>query len=204
MVDLECLKGSCPVLGSTLQEVMRFRGVGTLIIRRVMEDYLLAGRWALKKGAVLLMPNLVQQYDPAVWGPDAGQFDHMRFVKKKKGPKSFHIFGSGSTLCPGRHFATTEMLAFAALMVLQFDVRPRMGGWAMPRTDGCFGLGVARVFLMPDSDFEVDIVAREPGLHWKVLMAESKRAVHTKMDDAEAQEKMEREKETGQLRRESV
>ncbi len=206
VVDLDCLKASCPVLVSTLQEVMRFRGVGTLIIRKVMEDYLLAGRWMLKKGSVLLMPNLVQQYDPAVWGADAGVFDHRRFMKKKgaANPRALRIWGSGSTLCPGRHFATTEMLAFAALMVLQFDVRPEVGRWVMPRTDGSFGLGVARIFLMPENDFEVELVAREPRLHWRVLLTESKKAVHTVAEDIEAHEKMEREQEPSQFRRESV
>ena len=206
VVDLDWVKFSCPVLVSTLQEVMRFRGVGTLIIRKVMEDYLLGGRWVLKKGGVVLMPNSVQHFDPGVWGADVGVFDHRRFMKKKggAGPRAFRIFGSGSTLCPGRHFANTEILAFAALMVLQFDLRPRTGGWVMPRTDGSFGMGVARVFLMPENDFEVELVAREPGLHWRVLLTESKRAVHTMADDVEAQENMEREQETSQLRRESV
>ncbi|KAL2131449.1 hypothetical protein VTI74DRAFT_5097 [Chaetomium olivicolor] len=39
-------------------------------------------------------------------------------------PASFRAFGGGKTLCPGRHFAFSEVLAFAALLVTHFDFLP--------------------------------------------------------------------------------
>lgn len=32
-------------------------------------------------------------------------------------------------MCPGRHFASTEILAFASLILLRFDVKPVNGFW---------------------------------------------------------------------------
>lgn len=197
---------------STLQEVFRYRGIGTLIIRKVLEDHKLGGRWLLRKGGIVLMPNSVQHFDPRVWGADADVFDYRRFLKggegkgRKRTPAAFRIFGSGSTLCPVRHFANTEILAFAALMILQFDVAPKGGRqWVRPKTDSSFGMGVARVFLMPENDFEVDLVARGPvDEQLRVLLTESKRAVQTMSEEMEAHEKMLCEQEKGEVRRESV
>lgn len=39
-------------------------------------------------------------------------------------PAAFRAFGGGKTLCPGRHFATNEILAFVAMIVLTFDLEP--------------------------------------------------------------------------------
>ena len=40
------------------------------------------------------------------------------------GGDAFRAFGAGTTLCPGRHFATSQVLAFVAMFVLQFEVTP--------------------------------------------------------------------------------
>ncbi|GAB1315961.1 Cholesterol 7-alpha-monooxygenase [Madurella fahalii] len=37
-------------------------------------------------------------------------------------PAAFRAFGGGKTLCPGRHFATAEITALAAMLVTRFDV----------------------------------------------------------------------------------
>ncbi|KAI2610292.1 cytochrome P450 [Hypoxylon fragiforme] len=43
-------------------------------------------------------------------------------------PAAFRAFGGGKTLCPGRHFAMNEILAFVALVVLRFDMRSPPSG----------------------------------------------------------------------------
>ena len=43
-------------------------------------------------------------------------------------PAAFRAFGGGKTLCPGRHFATNEILAFVAMIVLMFDIDSPDGG----------------------------------------------------------------------------
>jgi cytochrome P450 len=42
-------------------------------------------------------------------------------------PAAFRGFGGGKTLCPGRHFATNEILLFTALIVHGFDITPLEG-----------------------------------------------------------------------------
>jgi cytochrome P450 len=37
-------------------------------------------------------------------------------------PAAFRAFGGGKTLCPGRHFATTEITALVAMLVARFDI----------------------------------------------------------------------------------
>ncbi|KAI5917141.1 cytochrome P450 oxidoreductase [Camillea tinctor] len=174
-LDLSIVRSCCPILLSTFQEVLRFRGVGTLIIRQVVKDHYLDGKYLLKKGGIVLIPHSVQHSKPDVWGPTAGKFEHTRFVDidtrrmKRYNPAAFRPFGAGSTLCPGRHFATAEILAFAALMILTVEIEPTRGKWPYARTDNSFGMGVARIFLLPENEIEVKISSCADQT-WRVLL----------------------------------
>ncbi|CAH0033772.1 unnamed protein product [Clonostachys rhizophaga] len=166
-VDFSIIKTSCPALQSTFQEVLRYRGIGNLIVRQVLEDHILDSRFLVKKGGLVLIPNAVQHFKNDIWGDDAGEFHHRRFVSsdapgglKRYNQAAFRPFGGGSLLCPGRHFATTEILCFAALMVASFDVKPVHSGWSRVKTDRSFGMGVARLFLLPDADIDVEMQPR--------------------------------------------
>ncbi|OTA70016.1 cytochrome P450 [Hypoxylon sp. EC38] len=93
----------------------------------LMDDHLLDGKYLLKRGSTIMMPAMVQHTDPAIWGDSPGA--------KRTNPVAFHGFGGGTTLCPGRHFASTEILMFAALVVLRFDLQLMDGKWVASRTD---------------------------------------------------------------------
>ncbi|KAF2449065.1 cytochrome P450 [Karstenula rhodostoma CBS 690.94] len=98
-LDLTQAKTSCPTLLSSLQEVLRLHSVG-ISTRQVIEDH-----------------------DAVTWGKDIHSFDHRRFLPNEKRPNSVpRGFGGGTTLCPGRHFASTETFAFTALIILRFDM----------------------------------------------------------------------------------
>lgn len=76
-----------------------------------------AGTWAVKiaGGAI--------HADESVWGDDVADFNPRRFLARDGvHPAAFRGFGGGKTMCPGRHFATNEVLAFAALIVHAFDL----------------------------------------------------------------------------------
>ncbi|KAK0735124.1 cytochrome P450 oxidoreductase [Lasiosphaeria miniovina] len=178
VIDIARVRASCPVLLATLQEVLRVRGISTSA-RVVLEDHVLDGRYLLKKGATVLVPGPVQHSDPAAWGPTVGVFDHTRFLRGGKGkrhnPVAFRAFGGGVTLCPGRHFATTEILALAALMVLRFDVQPVANGvdvpWSMPPT---INTPMAAAVATPDHDVDVEIRLRGPrDQRWRVELSGS-------------------------------
>lgn len=164
-IDLAGIRTSCPILQSTFQETLRYRAVNPGP-RVLIEDVLLDGRILLKKGSMLMIPAPVQHTSTLAWGDDAGTFDHMRFVRKPEPGRgrpnrvAFRAFGGGHILCPGRHFASTEIMALAAIMVLQFDIVPvGAGKWFEP---ACDNSPAQAGFPVPDEDMMVEFRPRDP------------------------------------------
>ncbi|KAI4113667.1 MAG: hypothetical protein LQ338_008137 [Usnochroma carphineum] len=155
-LDITSIKQSCPILTSTFQEVLRQRTLG-IQLRQVMQDTMLDDTYLLKKDATVVMPSRVVHSDPAVWGSDVEEFNHRRFTNdsksqreaKKPTLKAFRAFGGGTTLCPGRHTATTEILATAVMMIIRYDLLPAEGRWVAPRTEKT---NIAAVVMKPDTD----------------------------------------------------
>ncbi|KAI1321247.1 cytochrome P450 oxidoreductase [Xylariaceae sp. FL0255] len=141
-VDISYVKGSCPLLLATMQEVFRFHSIG-MSARAVVEDHVLGGKFQLKKGATLLIPSNVQHSSSEAWGPDYNL-------------TAFRAFGGGANLCPGRHFATTEILAFASIVLLRFDMAPTGGRWS---TMGYKETNAA--LRLPNRDVTVELVPRD-------------------------------------------
>ncbi|KAI1323857.1 cytochrome P450 [Xylariaceae sp. FL0255] len=164
-IDLAFVKTSCPTLLSTFKETLRFHGIN-VAPRVILEDTLVDGRFLLKKGGVLLIPATVQHGLASVWGEDVDEFRYKRFVRDpEKGsqrlydPSAFRVFGGGSVVCPGRYFATTEILSLAAMIILQFDVRPAAGGaWKMPTVEKS---NPAISFQQPDYDVGIELHPRD-------------------------------------------
>ncbi|RYP14069.1 hypothetical protein DL765_006603 [Monosporascus sp. GIB2] len=116
-IDMAHVKESCPILLSTFQEMIRHNAIG-VSARIAMEDHLLDGKYLVKKGSTVMIPAHVQHTTRSIWGETVHRFNHKRFVRergiKRPNPIAFRGFGGGTTLWPGRHFATTEALMFAA------------------------------------------------------------------------------------------
>ena len=165
-MDITSLKSTCLLLTSTFQEVLRYRSMGTSV-RQVMEDTVLDGRWLLKKDSMVQMPSRVIHGDPSVWGSDADEFNPRRFMKtdgqesksgKAPPAAAFRAFGGGSTLCPGRHFATNEVLAVVTMFAMRYDMVPQSGTWTLPTVEKT---NVAAVVMEPDTDIEVSVFRRK-------------------------------------------
>ena len=161
-IDLTKTKNNCPLLVSIYQEVLRTRSFGATV-RIVAEDTVLSERYLLKKDAIVQIPSTVLHSDPSVWGANVNYFDGYRFVagkqKQKHHPAAFRAFGGGTTLCPGRHFATTEILAIVAMFVMRYDLAPvAEGGWRLPKH--LTGNLVTSV-LPPVEDIKVHVRLRE-------------------------------------------
>ncbi|KAI1373561.1 cytochrome P450 [Hypoxylon crocopeplum] len=171
----------CPVLVAVYRECLRL-GSDTYSTRLVKEDYLLADRYFLKKNAVVQIAGGVIHADRRIWGDDVEVFNHKRFLPnpnkqeaagekwekaKQIHPAAFRAFGGGKTLCPGRHFAMNEILAFVALVVLQFDMKAPSGGKIVvpKKNDGVLPVHI----LEPMRSVELLISRREDfpgdGLH---------------------------------------
>ncbi|KAK7914120.1 cytochrome P450 [Apiospora marii] len=179
-IDMALVKSSCPILFAAFKETFRVHSIG-ISMRRVVEDDILDNTYLLKKGSYLLIPTAVQHRIKSIWGEDVDSFDHTRFLqdegsnksqksRRRPNPVAFRAFGGGSTLCPGRHFATTEILAFVVLTIMRFDIRPLAGGgrWVMPTV----GKSKPNVGLdQPDYDLEVELVPRDGGVEWRVAFS---------------------------------
>jgi cytochrome P450 len=159
-LDISTLKANCPLLLSSYQEVLRYCSMGTSV-REVMEDTYL-DRWLLKKGAMLQMPSRIIHQDAGLWGSSVTDFNPRRFLPEeaKNRPRDvcFRAFGGGKTLCPGRHFATNEVLAVVAVFIARLDMTPVGGEWKFPTTANT---NVAAVVMEPDDDIQVEIKTRK-------------------------------------------
>lgn len=184
-IDLANIRTACPILLSTFQETMRYRGVAPGP-RLVLDDVVLDGGYRLKQGSMLMIPTPVQHTDTSAWGVDANEFDFMRFARKsapgKKRPNrvAFRAFGGGHVLCPGRHFATTEIMALVALMVIQFDVTPTTGKWIEPSWKNS---PLQAGFPIIDQDIEVELRPRNPNMKWNVTFSTSGEVAGIAMED---------------------
>jgi len=189
-VEITRLKESCPLLLSAYQEVLRHRSIGTSV-REVREDTYL-DRWLLKKGALLQMPSRIIHQDGRLWGPDVEQFNPRRFLaenrKTRPSDVCFRAFGGGKTLCPGRHFATNEVLAFVALFIARFDATPTAEeGWQVPTTKNS---NVSAVLMEPDYDVQVEVRTRmgQEGVEWKARLDASEKVFGIVTEDLKGEE----------------
>lgn len=192
-LDVGKLKTNCPILLAAFKETLRLHTTG-IGARQVMEDHLLDGKYLLKKDALVLMPSTVQHWDPALWGQDVDDFDISHFYsppskttssstkRVKPNPVSFRSFGGGATLCPGRHFATTEVLVLVAMLMLRFTIKPVSGHWTVPKTEKASAMVV---IPPPDEDVEVDIEKKQSdqGVRWVWNLTGSDKPIEITAED---------------------
>lgn len=182
-LDLAKVRTACPILVSTWQEVLRLHGT-SISARVVQEDTVIDNEYLLRKDSMVIMPTRASHTDESIWGPTANQFDHKRFLKSTKGSgkrvsaAAFRGFGGGAVLCPGRHFVSTEILAFAAILLVRFDVRPVGGKWNEPRKD--FLMNTA--FPMPRDQVHVELVPRAKG-KWNAIFSDNRKGINMTKED---------------------
>lgn len=108
------------------------------------------------------------------------EFYHKRFVKEPKikhDPVAFRAFGGGATLCPGRHFASTEILAFASIILLRFDIKPVTGSW----DTGSYKETNA-AFRVPKHDIDVELGLRDRR-KWHMFFSEPGKPMEISTED---------------------
>ena len=87
------------------------------------------GGYTLKVGHNIICPSYAQHHLPEYFGEAPDKFAPERFILPvlSKGetadPKMIRAFGGGVSLCPGRFFASNEVLSYAASVVWRFDIR---------------------------------------------------------------------------------
>ncbi|KAL4888759.1 cytochrome P450 [Aspergillus ambiguus] len=167
VIDISALRDHCPLLISFFQEVLRTR-TSTSPTRFVLDDLILADQYLLRSGSVLSMPGASMGRNPDAWGSTAGDFDPRRFIKTDKTPRrtgGFMTFGVSPVLCPGRHFASSEILGIAAMMMLRYDLAPVDGAWNPPRLNS---MAITSITRPIKGGFDVRVSARKEyeGVKW--------------------------------------
>ncbi|KAF2714891.1 cytochrome P450 [Pleomassaria siparia CBS 279.74] len=157
VINVTRLKTACPLLVSTYRETLRLIG-NLASVRLVTRTHNISApgqpSYLLKKGSMVQIASGVIHTAESVWGPDAKTFNPTRFISSFTSseqfsteasasgslektatqlPKSvpsaaYRAFGGGSVICPGRHFAQSEILGFVALCVNLFDISDQDGG----------------------------------------------------------------------------
>lgn len=176
-IDLADIKDQCPLLLSTFQEVLRLRSNGAPT-RLVYRDIMLNDQYLLKAGGVLQMPSERINRESSTWGASSSEFDPSRFianseVKQSSRATGFMSFGASPNICPGRHFASGEIVATVAMLLLRYDISPRNGRWIRPKLNP---KAIAASVTPPIEEFPVTIRAREAfrGLEWVFTVTEGK------------------------------
>ncbi|KAI1910060.1 hypothetical protein LOZ12_004733 [Ophidiomyces ophidiicola] len=144
LLDLGGIQAKCALFLSVFQETLRLRSNAT-VTRKIYEDVMLNDEYLLKAGSLLQMPAARLARDGSTWGAGgdggvpAADFDPRRFMKKKEGSGTkqavtgYLAFGAAPDLCPGRHFATGEILALVGMMLLRYDIQPENGRWSVSK-----------------------------------------------------------------------
>ncbi|KAH9876533.1 hypothetical protein J1614_003664 [Plenodomus biglobosus] len=167
---LNGIKNSCPTLVAMLNETLRFHST-VINIKQVQHDTTLANQYLLKQNGIVMIPGQSVHRNTDIWGPNAGTFDHRRFMssdaqKNLSSTSAFRPFGAGASMCPGRHFSTNVILSLVAMVVLQYDVRPLAGDWIAPTKRNA---DLWNAMPKPDWDVEVRLVKRVEvdNIDWK-------------------------------------
>ena len=129
--SIDIFKNNCTTMSDVFQETLRL-GSENFSTRLVKEDTMLADKYFLKKGSVVQVSGGIIHADKSIWGDDADAFNPHRFAGGKRAanvhPAAFRGFGGGKTLCPGRHFATTEILMLVSLIINTLEMTGVDGG----------------------------------------------------------------------------
>lgn len=131
-LSIGTVKETCTTLSAVYKESLRV-GSENFSVRMIKEDTMLADRYFLKRGAVVQISGGAMHGNSAIWGKDVDDFNPDRFLKDKSRADGFHPaafrgFGGGKTLCPGRDFATNEILMFVAMIIHGVDLVAPDGG----------------------------------------------------------------------------
>ncbi|XP_038665409.1 cytochrome P450 7B1 isoform X2 [Scyliorhinus canicula] len=149
--------------GSAIKESLRLCSF-SMNIRTAQEDVTLTfkeeQRVKLRKGDwIALYPHILHM-DPEVYeNPEVYKYN--RFVENGMEKTAFYKggrklryylmpFGSGSSMCPGRHFAVNEIKIFLSIILASFDVEIVEGEKSVGLANDRAGLGI----LFPDSDVQ--------------------------------------------------
>lgn len=115
-------------LTAVIKESMRVYPPAWIIGRDAIEDVTL-GPWKIRKGAQVLVSQMVMHHKPEYWG-DPENFRPERWLEpdfEKSLPRHAYMpFGGGARVCIGNHFAMMEAILIMATMAQTVDMELEM------------------------------------------------------------------------------
>jgi cytochrome P450 len=161
VISVSALSNACPLFVSTYQEILRFRSTSSPV-RFAREDVVLNDKYFLKKGSMICIPGRPMSKNSMVWGTSAERFDPRRFIKSSEhNPRQtggFMAFGVSPVICPGRNFASSEILAMVALVIMRVDLIPEGGVWREPNLNP---MAISSIMGPVKGEFSVRVRLRE-------------------------------------------
>ncbi|KAJ2929753.1 hypothetical protein H1R20_g7315, partial [Candolleomyces eurysporus] len=120
-------------LDSFMKESSRLAGLNSVyLIRKVQKDFTFSNGVTVPAGYTVGCVSHAAQHDSSLYD-NSGEFDGFRFCKAESDVNStksmtspdpkFFLFGSGRHMCPGRYFATAEIKAMLAYILINYDFR---------------------------------------------------------------------------------
>ncbi|SFH71338.1 cytochrome P450 [Amycolatopsis regifaucium] len=111
-----------------VDEALRLWPTAPAFAREARVDTVVGDRLRMRAGDWVVVLTAALQRDPAVWGPDADEFDpdHFSTEAVKGRPKhAFMPFGTGMRACIGRQFALHEAVLVLGMVLRRYDLRPQ-------------------------------------------------------------------------------
>jgi cytochrome P450 len=118
-----------PWLEQTIKETLRLYPPAPALMTRRTTAAIRLGSWRIPKGWLVRLTPWVMHHDAALF-PDPETFQPARFAPEAKQPiprGAYLPFGTGPRVCIGQHFAMSEMLLIAAMLLQRFEWQPLAG-----------------------------------------------------------------------------
>ncbi|MFF8726650.1 bifunctional cytochrome P450/NADPH--P450 reductase [Streptomyces sp. NPDC015171] len=114
--------GKLAYIRQVLNESLRLWPTAPGFALEPIEDTVIGGRYAVRKGESLMVITPALHRDPA-WGENVELFDPDRFSPEREAARSVHLFkpfGNGERACIGRQFALHEATLLLGLLVHRY------------------------------------------------------------------------------------
>ncbi|MEV6683568.1 cytochrome P450 [Streptomyces erythrochromogenes] len=114
--------GKLTYIRQVLNESLRLWPTAPAFAVEPVEDTVIGGKYAVRKGEALTVLTPALHRDPA-WGENVDLFDPERFTAENEDARSVHLFkpfGNGERACIGRQFALHEATLLLGLLVHRY------------------------------------------------------------------------------------
>ncbi|WNZ06742.1 cytochrome P450 [Streptomyces sp. 11x1] len=138
-----------------LNETLRLWPTAPAYAVEPLEDTVIGGKYAVRKGDMVMVTTPALHRDPA-WGDNVELFDPERFAPEREAARPVHLFkpfGNGERACIGRQFALHEATLVLAMLVHRYRL--------IDHTD--YELKVNQGLTIKPTDFALRLVRRGTG-----------------------------------------